>query len=222
MDLEIKFAGIGVHKKPLSLDFHTHRCCEIVLYTQGNGFVEIEDEKYSYKAGSIGFVKSKISHNEINLMPSKNVFIGFSCDDEAEMIDCGFYKADENIATLFFKIAEEMRHKKKGFSEMMACQLKQIILEIMRNDEKEETGDNFSYILNYINENLSLDIKNDTLSRMTHYSSDRFRHLFKEKVGLSPKQYIMEKRLQKAENILKKGDIHITDVCELCGFYDQA
>ena len=222
MDFEVKFAGIGDHKKPFNMNFHTHNCHEIVLYTQGKGFVEAMEKKFNYEAGSIGFMPLDIWHNEINLVPSRNVFIGFLYNSDIEMLDCGFYKADEHIASLFFKIAEEMQLQRKGFSQMMACQLQQLILEIIRNNEDNKTEDNFSYILNYIDENLNVDISNELLSRMSYYSTDRFRHLFKEKTGMSPKQYVMEKRLKKAESLLTKGKKSITEISELCGFYDLA
>ena len=222
MDFEVKFAGIGDHKKPFNMNFHTHNCHEIVLYTQGNGYVEALGEKFRYEAGSIGFMPLNVWHNEINLVPSKNVFIGFLYGSDIEMLECGFYKANELTASLFFKIVEEMQLQKKGFSLMMACQLKQLILEIIRNTENDKTEDNFSYILNYIEENLNVDISNEQLSRMSYYSTDRFRHLFKEKTGMSPKQYVMEKRLKKAEKLLAEGDKSITEISELCGFYDLA
>lgn len=222
MDFEVKFAGVSVHEKPFNMNFHTHNCHEIVLYTQGNGYVEANEKKFIYEAGSIGFMPRDVRHNEINIVPSKNVFIGFLYGDDIEMLDCGFYKADKHISSLFFEIAEEMQFQKKDFSKMMSCKLKQLMLEIIRNTETDKTEDDFSYILNYINENLGGDISNEQLSRMSYYSTDRFRHLFKEKTGMSPKHYIMEARLKKAQSLLTEGEKSITEISELCGFYDLA
>ncbi|MDR6549229.1 helix-turn-helix transcriptional regulator [Paenibacillus qinlingensis] len=46
----------------------------------------------------------------------------------------------------------------------------------------------------------------------------RFRHLFKEKYGLSPMQYVMSKRFELAKRLLQQTALSISAVSNDCGF----
>ena len=61
--------------------------------------------------------------------------------------------------------------------------------------------DAISYIDQHIHERISL----DDLAAYTSRSKSSFCHLFKEKMKVSPKQYILEKKLALAENFIAEG-----------------
>lgn len=51
-------------------------------------------------------------------------------------------------------------------------------------------------------------------------SEDRFNHLFKESMGMSPLQYMNELRLKKAMSLLKKREYSIAEISGQVGFTD--
>lgn len=53
---------------------------------------------------------------------------------------------------------------------------------------------------------------------MAGYSYHHFRHLFKAKTGLAPFEYIIEKRIEAAKNLLSNTNKSITYISENCGF----
>jgi AraC family transcriptional activator of pobA len=69
------------------------------------------------------------------------------------------------------------------------------------------------YICDYYN----TDIRLDELAASVGYSPDRFRHIFKERFGISPKQLILFNRFKAAKQLLA-GDEKIENIAKTCGF----
>ena len=62
------------------------------------------------------------------------------------------------------------------------------------------------------------DLSNDELAAACGISEVYFRRLFSARLGVSPKQYILDIRLQKAKQLLAEGGLKISAVAEMCGF----
>ena len=221
MVTHIHFLNSSNHKEPISVKFHQHSCYEMVLYTQGHGFVEIGQERYEYQAGSVVFIYPNTLHSEINSEPSHNIFIGFYSDQDI-MLQQGIYKSSPQVVSIFHSLLQEITEKKKDYDTMVSLLLQQILISLRRTSDKHNEQDNFLYIINYINENYSLPIKVEELAEISNYSYSRFRHIFKEIYGLSPKEYIMKTRLEKANQLLSIGKKNVTEIAYTCGFYDTS
>lgn len=66
----------------------------------------------------------------------------------------------------------------------------------------------------------SCDLTNDVLARKCRISEVYFRKLFAEAYGITPKQYIINARINKAKQLLEDGAMQINAVSEQCGFSD--
>lgn len=73
-------------------------------------------------------------------------------------------------------------------------------------------------VLDYINDHLSQDIKLADLAALLDMSQFHFSHLFKQSLGTSPYQYLLQQRIERAKQFLKQSDRAITEVAFLCGF----
>jgi AraC family transcriptional regulator len=73
-------------------------------------------------------------------------------------------------------------------------------------------------VLEYINEHLDQDIKLADLAALLDMSQFHFSHVFKQAIGTSPYQYLIEQRIERAKQLLKKSDRSIMDIAFLCGF----
>lgn len=56
------------------------------------------------------------------------------------------------------------------------------------------------------------------LSRATGYSSFHLVRLFRRAYRLTPHQYLMQQRIQRAKQLLSDGELSVTDVCLAVGF----
>jgi AraC family transcriptional regulator len=73
-------------------------------------------------------------------------------------------------------------------------------------------------VLEYINEHLDRDIKLVNLAQLLDISQFHFSHLFKQSLGTSPYQYLLQQRIERAKQLLKQTDRSIMDIAFLCGF----
>lgn len=77
-------------------------------------------------------------------------------------------------------------------------------------------------ITEYINEHLHEDIKLIKLSAIAQISPYHFLRLFKQSMGITPHQYILQRRIDKAKYLLQKSELSIADIAFRVGFCDQS
>ncbi|MGB7087561.1 MAG: AraC family transcriptional regulator [Phormidesmis sp.] len=73
-------------------------------------------------------------------------------------------------------------------------------------------------VLDYMDAHLDRDIKLADLAQRLEMSQFHFSRLFKQSVGLSPYQYLMQQRIERAKRLLKKTDQLIVEIALACGF----
>ena len=88
--------------------------------------------------------------------------------------------------------------------------------------EQPVSGHELRHVLDYIDVHLTGEITIRTLAAQSNLSTSHFRALFKQATGLSPRQYILNERIRRAEKLLQQTDLPITQVALAVGFYDQS
>jgi AraC family transcriptional regulator len=73
-------------------------------------------------------------------------------------------------------------------------------------------------VLDYINEYLDQDIKLTDLAALLDMSQFHFSHRFKQAIGTSPYQYLLQQRVERAKQLLKQTERSIMDIALECGF----
>lgn len=76
-------------------------------------------------------------------------------------------------------------------------------------------------VVSFIQENLSQPVQREDLAELAHLSPSRLNVVFKEIMGLAPKQYMQDLRHKKAVDLLQDTNLSISEVAEQCGFCDQ-
>ncbi len=77
-------------------------------------------------------------------------------------------------------------------------------------------------VTDYIHDNLSQDLPLVELAQMTGLSTSRFKCLFKQSTGLSPHQYVIQQRVERAKRLLATTALTIREVAIEVGFADQS
>lgn len=73
-------------------------------------------------------------------------------------------------------------------------------------------------VLDYINEGLAGEIKLADLAGLLGMSPFHFGRMFKQSMGISPHQYVIQQRIERAKHLLKHSDQTIIDIALECGF----
>lgn len=73
-------------------------------------------------------------------------------------------------------------------------------------------------ILDYIDAGLAEDIKLSDLAGLLDMSPFHFGRMFKQSTGISPHQYVIQQRIERAKHLLKDSDQTIINIALECGF----
>ena len=73
-------------------------------------------------------------------------------------------------------------------------------------------------VLDYMDAHLAQEIKLADLAQLLDISQFHFSRLFKQSLGISPYQYLIQQRVECAKQLLKTTDRLITDIALTCGF----
>ncbi|WP_166481929.1 AraC family transcriptional regulator [Scytonema sp. UIC 10036] len=77
-------------------------------------------------------------------------------------------------------------------------------------------------IIEYIHANLSEELSLTHLAELLNLSVFHFARLFKNSLGLSPHQYVLQNRVERAKKLITVCvDTNLTDIALQVGFYDQ-
>ncbi len=77
-------------------------------------------------------------------------------------------------------------------------------------------------VIDYINANLAAELSIVELARIAQASPFHFARGFKASTGVTPHQYVLERRIETAKSLLAAGHLSIADVSYACGFATQA
>lgn len=116
------------------------------------------------------------------------------------------YEELESIIQKALGLAEKNRHTRE-------------LEGIWGNLTKEEhVEDPIGTVKAMIEENLSTEISRDELAAAVYLNPDYLTRRFKQETGMSISDYIIEKRLALAKNLLRKTDMSIVEISEKAGF----
>jgi len=76
----------------------------------------------------------------------------------------------------------------------------------------------FENVLTYINDNYKSNISLETLSSLMHINTLYFSNLFKQIFHISPRQYILNKKLTESQRLLLESDMSVKEISYSVGF----
>ena len=207
-----------------AVSFHSHKCYELVYYFSGNGYCRIGNRKYDYKEKECVIIPPDLPHNDVHKTDCNLACIGFTIEDKDFPVLQGcFSDLNGKIRAYLLEIDAEFKERKPDFMEIIGNLFKNVLFELKRAsgahpDHSNGQEDIIRQVLNYIDEYFLTDISREQLAAISQYSYDRFRHIFKNVMNISPKQYIINKRLEHSKTLLATTAISVTEIAFQCGF----
>jgi AraC family transcriptional regulator len=92
----------------------------------------------------------------------------------------------------------------------------------MRRPNKRLSDRRLRQVFDYIEDNLAENISLGDLAAVVGLSVSHFKVLFREAVGLSPHQYLIRRRVERAKNLLSEGILSISQIATESGFAHQS
>lgn len=224
MDQKLEFV-YSIHRKQSDyIGFHKHECYELVYYINGNGCTKVAGVDYKYSPSTFTIINPNNQHDENHVVGTDVIFIGFK-SDLSSILKNGLYSDDHQHSVFNYlkQIKREIFEQKRSFSLKADLILGELLIELDRMFEQSgKKNKEFSYIQGFIEEHCNQQIDLNTLAQLSGYSYHHFRHLFKQKTGFSPINYIINKRLLNASYLLKTTNLNVLEISHECGFSNES
>lgn len=137
-----------------------------------------------------------------------------------------FYN-NEEIAYLINKVIRICSEKSTEKDVLADLTLKELLVRIMQTQNLMSTqteGNNhnpLAYVIGYIKANLNEKISINSLSDKACMSKATFYRLFKRELGISPNDYILAEKMNRAKQLLAKPGAKISAISYELGFSDS-
>ncbi|MGL6201028.1 MAG: AraC family transcriptional regulator [Lachnospiraceae bacterium] len=216
---------------------HSHHCTELFYVLNGKGTFRIENLVFPVCANDIIIANPNVKHTEIAIphMPLEYIVLGldggeFIAAGTAESRYCMMHlEKDNNILFFLRQIIAELE-KNSPYHQLAAQNFLEIlIINLLRHKSLflskqsklvNETGTNTecSQVKRYIDTHYKEQVTLDILAEKSHFSKYYLVHMFTKEYGISPINYLNQKRVEESCYFLANTDYSISDIARILGF----
>jgi len=130
------------------------------------------------------------------------------------------------VTELLSNVHKEMEQKYAGFECMATALFMQVLGFLSRcysniEDPESRSVLRLSAVLDHMENTLDQPLRIETLARLANMSRSTFHRAFRQTLHTSPVDYLIRLRIQKACELLSKGEQNITEVAAATGFEDS-
>lgn len=200
----------------------------IYLVTEGEAYLELKDNVIKLEKDNLYFIpafqvvscrcEAMFTHYYLHFQPdsmSNNIMEYYRMDTVikstgmevqllTQMIEA--YNSPSNISTQFF-LDGGLKVLLSGFFKKS----KLINQNIIR----------FAPVIDYIDKNLASEIRLKTLAELVNLDDVYFSNFFSKTFGMSPTQYVINKRINKSRSMLAETDLHVKEIAYSLGFASE-
>jgi len=210
------------YSKRVIFDSHCHSSYEIILVLTGKITVLIEGREYVAQPNHAVILPPFVYHSilgngrgdyeRINLcFGGSTVPPEIRTEFAARVREYPLFVGEENAR--IFSLMRKMicEENSERFVPLFRAELTRLFYMISDGDVKgesvadDEADDTCAKIISYINENIESRITLDDISRRLFLSKSTVCHVFKDKMKISVKQYILQKKMSYATAQLRDG-----------------
>ena len=141
---------------------------------------------------------------------------------KAPIVDIGF---NEQFLDLFHRLIETVKTANPGYQQVIpgiTLEILGIVNAISKfkidNNNNNQTSRLISKAKFILQEAIERPINLEEMAKDLPMGYSKFRKVFRQETGLSPNQYYLEMRLNKAKSLLMTTDLNIVEISHLTGF----
>lgn len=220
---------------------HTQRCDEITYAISGSADFISGDECIKIKAGQIHFIRKGLSH-KIEVSCDRNfryICIGFIPDLGNKAVKtfydvCGnkeYFSATDNgtVKILSEFLIREFYNYDDYSPDMINQYISQILTTLARilsprdnvyNINHSKTSGNYAMykMLRFVDREYMQITNIGEVAKALSYSEYYLSHLFREKMGITLKEYITKKKIAYASELLRTSELTVEHIAETLNF----
>ena len=219
-----KYCDYGHTEPPYAMTTHIHLYWELVYYRFGTGTSTVDGISYNYLPDTYVIIPAGTPHSEKAGSDTRLYIYGFEVGQwDYRFPNMLFFDRNGRALKEIEAIWDEYSQNKPFMQQKMSNHFQNLFIETLRMCTKSESllDDKLNMLVNYIDNYATTAIDFHSLANSMAYSYDYLRHYFKQKTGLSMKQYAMQKRIDAVKQLLVT-DMSIGEIADACGFYSTA
>ena len=249
IDFELLYISKSKYGEDWHSTSHFHPFTEIFFITHGNGIMEIDSIDVSVKEGDLIIINPNCPHTEkssynrmdqleyivfaINNLALANKSLPQLNGDDSNPTSYKIMNLNNNKSVILYylnTLVHEVEEKKVNYE--LACKsiLTLFIIYISRNtesnlliaDNPEKLNIECVKIKNYIDSHYSENITLDILSNLSYVNKFHLVHLFTKQMGISPINYLINRRIEESKNLLTTTNYSIRDISTIVGFSNSS
>ncbi|UVI28561.1 helix-turn-helix transcriptional regulator [Paenibacillus spongiae] len=237
--------GFAIEKTdddPFVFPLHRHDSnSELLLIIEGEGAFGIDGRTYKAKAGTMLFYHRGVWHEERSIRhPFKALFLAFN---ELQLrglpadyfLDPGrppIIELKEHYLPLRQWIQDILAEYRQRYPEAQSIATHMLGILFARLarlvyyppapvPDKRPSHAAVPTAKRYMEENYYTDITLATLAKLTYVNEYHLAHLFKDEVGISPIQYLIQCRMEVAKRYLQTTGLPLRDIAERVGYKSE-
>ncbi|MFI3172327.1 MAG: AraC family transcriptional regulator [Eubacteriales bacterium] len=193
---------------------------ELLFLTSGNGSFIEGSKVSSYYDQDVFFATPDCIRTIRCNSYTQYICIRFHVIGTISDLSNGLYHTNsEEISNLFTSIWNEYKNKEYKYYEFSILKLQEIIIRLSRLLSVNTSSDlSIHKLIKEIDTTLNFHMTVQEMADSLNYTYDYFRHTFKNITGQSPNNYITNKRIQNACELLRENNHTCTTIAHLCGF----
>lgn len=208
--------------------------CDITYVVEGKGIYSINGVQYEVKRGDLLYIpRGSIRAAQCNTDELMNLYsANFQLYDvNGQFADLPFplitnIGIKNDLIGLFRDISNTWVRKEMGFhiktSGLLLVIIHRLFELILLNKDTVSTDYRVKKAIDYISENYASNVSVKQIAELVGLNEVYFGALFKKNTGLLVKEYLMQTRINHAENMLLNGECNITEAAERCGYNDMS
>lgn len=186
--------------------------------------IETQNETLQLSDGAVCYVPADVNYKRTT-KKDKLIVVHlklFHCC--AHEVECCTPKNTEKYQKLFAELLRRWEKKEIAYQSECSALVYRIFAELCRDNRRTDGGkqSKIKEAVAYLNQNCKrADFSIEEAAKQSFMSEVYFRKLFKAEFGQTPKQYIIERRLNYAKALLLAGYYSVAEAAALCGYRDS-
>lgn len=228
---------------------HTHEFIEFVYIKSGSAIHKIDDKEFNLSHGDMVIVDYGQTHSfqptpkvdYVNILLNPEFFSEelmdidsisqllmydmfeefFGVESSSKQFISFGKKYRKDVDYLINQMVNEFKNKRVGYKSVLKGGMRILLSWILREANFKENNEVIEDVMEYININYSKKLDLHEMAARYFYNPSYFSRLIKEKVGKSFSEYVKEKRIMNAREMLINSDKKIDDIIYSVGYNDK-
>lgn len=238
LDTQLLYITRSCYDRQWQSVMHSHPFTELFFVVKGSGRFIVENHSFFVKEDDLIFISPNVMHTEFNQGKDALEYFALGLDgilfeqESKNRKDYSLHNLHTHHAEILFyltTILRELQQKQENYAKVCHNLMESLILTISRSTKSTlsfaaagKVSRECRFIEQYIDEHFPENISLDTLSQLTYMNKYYMVHAFKKYKGLSPINYLINRRLDEAKHLLETTDYPVAKIALASGFSSQS